>query len=73
MMNLVDNFGSGDSNSDSGSDFPKVVAEPQLAVNFTKLSLARSRQYEKEEEWYLENGASRHVTGQKQLLTKLEG
>ena len=69
-INLIDNFGSGE--SDSSDEFPEVILEQDLAVNLTKLNIACSSQHKKNAEWFLDSGASRHVTGQKQLLIDLE-
>lgn len=72
LLNLVDSWygDSGDSDSDqvcNNDQLPVEVVEPELEANFTELNFASSQ----EEEWYLDSGASRHVTGQKQLLSNI--
>lgn len=66
-VNLVDNFEGDD--FDSYGSFPDIVAETDLTVNITEINLAHS----KGEDWYLDSEASRHVTGQKNLLSDLKG
>lgn len=66
-VNLIDNFEIDE--YDSYDSFPNDTADPDLTINFTEVNLACS----KDEEWFLDSGASRHVTGRKNLLSNLEG
>lgn len=62
-VNLVNNF-------DSSSEDEFVETQTNLAVILTELNLADSSQ---SSDWYLDSGASKHVTGRKDLLRDVEG
>lgn len=61
-INVVDNF-------DSTSEEEEFLeSETDLAVNMLELNLAESSS----NEWFIDSGASKHVTGQKSLLSDLD-
>lgn len=61
----IDNFI--DRDDEEGSD-----GDSGLAVNFTELNLACNQDDTRNQEWFIDSGASRHVTGLKNLLGELE-
>lgn len=85
-VNFVDNFSFGSNDlgscdSDSGGDDvpvswsqsqgrPVPVDEPELALNVSELLLADHWEKEKDE-WFIDSGATRHVTGKKALLSNI--
>lgn len=62
-INLIDNFESGEDDDSRDSD-------SELAVNLTELNIAE--QCTSQAEWYIDSGASKHVTGRKKLLSEIE-
>lgn len=61
-INVVDNF-------DGTSEEEEFVeSETDLAVNMLEVNLAESSS----NEWFIDSGASKHVTGQKSLLSDLD-
>lgn len=67
-MNLVDNY-SEDPISDSEEE---EIPETDLAVNVTELILADHHKHSSIEDWYIDSGATKHVTGrQRESLSKL--
>lgn len=65
-INFIDNLEC----SDSDNEEPNL--EPELAVNFTELNLVDHQSSDPTQDWYVDSGASRHVTGRKDLLSELE-
>lgn len=62
-INLVDNF------EDSSSEEELVETDPDFAVNLIELNLIENS---KDHEWYIDSGATRHVTGRSSLLRELQ-
>lgn len=56
----------------SGDDDDFVETETDLAVNFTELNLVNSNEGSEKGDWFIDSGASKHVTGLKNLLSELE-
>jgi transposase InsO family protein len=65
-INLVNNF------EGSSSDEEFVESETNLGVNLAELNLVDNNKFSKKEDWYVDSGASKHVTGLKNLLSELE-
>lgn len=65
MDNLIDNFESSDDNEPGETD-------TDLALNLTELNLASGYSSSRSGDWFLDSGASKHVTGLKDLLSDLE-
>lgn len=64
-INLIDNFESGESDDSQDSD-------SELAVNLTELNVAEHCNSQSTGDWYIDSGASKHVTGFKKLLSEIE-
>lgn len=62
---VVDNFM-------SSEDEEVSEGESGLAVSFTELNLASDHEDKRNHDWFIDSGASKHVTGLRNLLSELE-
>ena len=70
-VNFLNNFeGDPDSDNDSCSD-GEPAANQDLGVNVTELNLASHLNNSPFGDWYIDSGASKHVTGQREALSRL--
>lgn len=67
-INIIDNFGDHPrSDSEDGEADPAL----DLTANITKLNLTNHTKYFSTTDWYIDGGATRHVTGQRESLSVL--
>lgn len=67
-VNLIDNFGDDNDNLDSEEE---IDPDADQAANIMEINLADHCKASPIEDWYIDSGATKHVTGQKDSLTML--